>query len=176
MPEHDPHDKPGGQPHDGYEKTDAELGGVVISGVVLAVGVIAVLIAMVVMYGYYSAREGGSQGVIPMPPSRERGEQWPASPRLEGLPDTPVAGPMPPSNDPPGDYGWVDEKQKIVRIPVAAELPLAVKKLSGKAATPTPSRDDRLLNAERTQPPSAANSGRILPPLETNPSHEGQTR
>ena len=132
------------------------------------------MILMVVMFGYYSAREGGNEGVIPLPPSRERGQQWPASPRLEGLPGTPEAGDTPQSTAPPSDYGWADEKKQIVRIPVADELPLAVKKLASKSSSPkTP--EDSLLNVERTQPPSSASAGRVLPPADSSSPRGGKS-
>jgi hypothetical protein len=175
MTERDPHDRPGGQPHDDYERTDVNLRGIVLSGIALAVTTVAVLIAMVLMFHYYSAREGGSQGVIPLPPSHERGQQWPAQPRLEGLPDTPEAEGAPPANNPPQDYGWVDEKQQIVRIPVADEIPLALKKLPSSAPAPASAGEDPQLTAERSQPPSAANSGRIVLPPDSNRSTESKS-
>ena len=160
---HDQHapDETGHKPA-AYERTDADLRGIVVAGIGLAVATVLVMAICITMFHYYTARTGGNEGVIPPLPTADRGKLPPA-PVLEGLEKGKEVEWSPETDLPPHDYSWVDEKQQTVRIPIDKAMQLALKQLKG-AAPPTASGQNAELTAERTQPPSAASSGRILLP------------
>ena len=81
---------------------------------------------------------------------------------LEGLEKVTEAESSPETDLPPHDYGWVDEKQQTVRIPIDRAMQLALQRLEG--AAPPAASENAELAAERTHPPSAASSGRIVVP------------
>jgi hypothetical protein len=154
--EHNPNSRQGG-----YERTDADLRGIVVAGIGLAIFTLLVMAICITMFNYYTARTGGNEGVIPPLPIADRGKLPPA-PVLEGLERGREIQWSPETDLPPHDYAWVDEKQQIVRIPVEKAMQLALKRLKG--AAPPAAGENAELAAERTQPPSAASSGRIVAP------------
>jgi hypothetical protein len=145
-----------------YERSDAHLGGILWAGIGLSIIVVAVLAICVAMFRYYVVRTGGSEGVIPPLPVAERGK-LPPQPRLEGLDSGNEFGSSPELDTPPRDYGWVDQRRQIVRVPINIAMQLALKRLSGEPPAPA-DHVDSLISIERTQPPSAASSGRVLVP------------
>jgi len=151
-----------GHTPDAYERTDAHLRGIALAGAALVLATVVILAICVAIFNYYTARTGGNQGEIPPLPLAERGKLPPA-PRLEGLEKVTEAESSPETDTPPHDYGWVDEEKRMVRIPIARAMQLALKRLHG-AAPPAESGADAEVSAERAQPPSAASSGRIVLP------------
>ncbi len=145
-----------------YERSDAHLGGIAWAGIGLSVIVVVVLAICVAMFRYYVVRTGGSEGVVPPLPVAERGKLPPA-PRLEGLDGGNEAGSSPELDTPPSDYGWIDQRRQIVRVPINIAMQLALKRLSGAAPAPA-DQANSLISVERTEPPSAASSGRVLAP------------
>lgn len=144
-----------------YERTDAHLGGIAWAGVGLTVITVAVLAVCVAIFHYYVVRTGGNEGVIPPLPVADRGK-LPQPPVLEGLEPRNTQFFSPKLDTPPDEYDWVDKQHQIVRMPINVAMRLAVKRLVG--AKSSSDQENSQLAAERTEPPSAASSGRVLIP------------
>jgi hypothetical protein len=145
----------------GYERTDAHLGGIVWAGVGLTVITLAVLAACVAIFHYYVVRTGGNEGVIPPLPVAERGK-LPQAPVLEGLEPRNTQFFSPKLDTPPDEFDWVDKQHQIVQVPIDVAMRAVLKRLS--SAKSSSEHENPQLAAERTEPPSAASSGRVLVP------------
>ena len=144
MAEMNRHDEPLVNPGVRHEPSDASAGWVLVCAVSLIV--LAAVVFVLLLWLFRPLLRTGERG------------QLPAGPRLEGLvSDFSPARPEKAQRGAPPEYGWVDRKTGIVRIPVDD----AIEILARKAAEET-GRGGPALWQPETGRPSSSNSGRTL--------------
>lgn len=139
-----------------HENRDVSLRGILWFALAILVTAVVIHGTMLVLFRSYETREDNQQPIIPMAGDRPT---LPPEPRLEGLES--LSG-RPPTEkqewkkvDPTilDTYGWVNQEEKIVRVPVKKAMELLEKKLNGNA------------HPEKAMPvkvaPSRASSGRV---------------
>jgi hypothetical protein len=155
-----------GPPRVMHEESDINLRAVVLSGVVLGAVVTGFAVMLLGVFHFFFARETNyKRSELPLA-AEERGK-LPPEPRLEGFPlDNPShsVGPWHPGSTEEQvaseegklrEYGWVDEKAGVVRIPVERAMQLLANKLPARPTADNLHEGDKDLDA-----PSASSSGR----------------
>jgi hypothetical protein len=138
-----------------HETSDAGLRGLVLFGVGLAA-----LIALVFLVSWWifidllAISNRSSPPTTLTTPSRA----LPPPPRLDGLeglaPNDASVGAQPLA---PNEYGWVDRKAGIIRIPVAKAMDIIADQLSVRSS---PANANQTIWQQHSPEPSPANSGR----------------
>jgi hypothetical protein len=158
---------PDGQPRVMHEESDINLRAVVTFGVALGVALMCIGVLVLGVFHFFYAREAANKR-SDLPLAAEEHGKLPPEPRLEGFPlDNPShsVGPLRPGSaavqvvneeDQLRQYGWVDEKAGVVRIPVEQAMKLLANKLPARPSSDSPHEGDKDLDA-----PSAASSGRM---------------
>jgi hypothetical protein len=140
----------------GYETTDVS--GRFAPGFAIAVIVGALLLLPGIwwMLSAMLARTQARQPEVSPLTAREK-DRLPAQPRLEGIEPSNVARERQAANDKIlHSYGWVDEKQQIVRIPIDRAMQIAaetLKSVSKKAGG---------ISSDEFEMPRVSNSGRWM--------------
>jgi hypothetical protein len=128
-----------GAPHDngndGYEKTDADVSGVVKSGVYLAIILIVVFVAMRFTFNQMSEMIPEGEAASPL----ESARQMPPAPRLQVEPQSELSDYCNGQMKSLEGYSWRDSKAGIVQIPVDRAIDLMVEHpLPARAAGEVP--------------------------------------
>jgi hypothetical protein len=154
---HDAHN-----PGTAFEPHDANVGGILIAGIVLAGVSLASMLGMIGLFGHFSDRLGGtSSATVKLSPDR-----MPMSrqPRLEGL-GSPAVELQQRVEASHGGYGWVDREKQIVHVPIEEAMKVIGGKLRSAAPATAPAKQspaEKQLQAERSHPPGPSSSGRIV--------------
>jgi hypothetical protein len=149
MAEIHPHDPSDARPKLEHEPSDASLGGVASFAVSLVILGVIIQVVLWGMFRHLLSREPQVKPPQSVLAASHRG-QLPPAPRLEGLESLggPSAG-LAAEQAAAGQYGWIDRKAGIVRIPVDEAINILADKLPS-----VPQRQPE------TRRPSASNSGR----------------
>ena len=110
-------------PGPGHESSDVSVRGVLWFAAGLVAFGIAVHLVLAGLFAVLAGREDARKAsTFPLAEEqRQRGQALPPAPRLEGI-ERKRYGAAPE----PGDYGWVDEKAGLVRIPIDRALERAL--------------------------------------------------
>ena len=115
-----------GNPARRHETTDADIRGIVKFAVGLFVFLVIALVAVKVVFNYYAARQGLGPPASPFAQSRELP---PANvPRLLAAPPQEMNQYRKQQEELLDSYGWVDQKNGIVRIPVSRAMDLLIQR------------------------------------------------
>ena len=116
-----------------HEMTDASISGLVKFGIGMAVLIVAVMVAMAWMFKYFSATQQLGPPASPFAESQTP----PPNPRLQVHPTRELKELLNGEDDQLNSYGWVDQKDGIVRIPIDRAMDLLLKKgLPVRSGTP----------------------------------------
>src|SRR5262245_38884273 len=140
-------------PHPGtaHETSDASIRGVFAAGGALFSLLALVLLVLKGVLDFYLAREAEKKQALAPSVMREP-QRPPPEPRLEGLEDLQARQSPTQELQALKDYGWVDQKAGIVRIPIDDAMEILVDRL--------PDRPMQHDEAKRSDEPRASNSGR----------------
>jgi hypothetical protein len=140
----------------GYETTDVSAGFAPGFAVAVIVGALLLLPGLWWMFTSMLARSQARQPAVSPLVATEPGGK-PPSPRLEGIEPPTVARDRQARNEQVlHSYGWVDQKQQIVRIPIDRAMEIVVPSLQSVSAK------DSGLSPYQTETPRGSNSGRLL--------------
>jgi hypothetical protein len=126
MSDNTTHDDRRVQPEAGYETSDASLLGVAGFAAVLTVATLIVLAMLWWLLGYLIPRQPAGREPASELAAQEHG-RLPPSPQLEGLAMPPAGQPAPGAAE---EYGWVDRKAGIVRVPLDEAMRIVIGKFS----------------------------------------------
>ena len=116
---------------EGYERSDANVGSLFRFGASLAILIVAVMWAMVHTYNFLAQRESLGPPASPFENQRE----LPPQPRLQPQPATDLKSYCEIQQQQLTTYGWVDQQNGIVRIPVDRAIEMVLQKgLPGRPA------------------------------------------
>jgi hypothetical protein len=119
---HDPQAAaPPGQGSGGYEKRDLSVKAIAIFGIVLTAVVIAALISMVWLYGFFEVSRA-QKDVPPSPLASVR--PGPPGPRLQVNPIQDLKALRAAEDTLLNSYGWVNKEAGIARIPIDRAMDL----------------------------------------------------
>ena len=128
---------PGEQPRPGHEPSDANIRNLIIFGVGLSLLVIAGLLVGGAVLHYFV----GHQGLGPPASPFENVRTLPPEPHLQVSAPTDLKQYKAAQDEILNNYGWVDQKAGIVRIPIDRAMDILLQKgLPVRGATP-PKRD-----------------------------------
>src|SRR5207248_328709 len=127
-----------------YETADADVGRVVTWGIGLVVGTLVLLVAVTILFLGFVGRPFAVQ--IPPPGlaiSQNPPGPLPPEPRLEAAPG--VSAEFVRSREDPilHGYGWVDQKNGVVRIPIERAIDLLSQRGLPSLPTPSPNQQPR---------------------------------
>ncbi len=112
---------PSGQGSGGYEKRDLSVKAIAIFGIVLTAVVIAALVSMVWLYGFFNV----SQARRDAPPSPlASARPGPPEPRLQANPIQDLKAFRAAEDNLLNRYGWVNKEAGIARIPIDRAMDL----------------------------------------------------
>ena len=116
---HDPHHAgdPEENPAVAYEHGDADIFTVSKYGIALAFGVLIAASAMWGLFDYFNSHVSSEDVEVPRAILDER-PKLPPSPRLQQFPKVEMKGLRENEERQLSSYGWVDQKNGIVRIPI----------------------------------------------------------
>lgn len=118
---HVPH---GHGPNDAYEKSDADVRGIVISAGVFVVFTALILFMVAGFFRFFAGLEDTGPPVSPLAAQRE----IPPEPRLEVRPYQQFAGERERQESTLHSYGWVDQKAGTVHIPIDRAMDLLLQR------------------------------------------------
>ncbi len=119
----------------GYELQDANVRGILVAGIVLAVTTAVVMLLMVVMLKAFSGRQ---TNVSRHAPATTAPKQTLVEPRLQVTPQKDLATLRAEEDGLLNNYGWVDKGKGTVRIPVDHAMDLTLQRgLPARLASPT---------------------------------------
>jgi hypothetical protein len=117
-----------------HEMTDANISALVKFGIGLALMLVAIMVAMVWMFDYFSTSQKLGPPASPFAESR----QLPPGPRLQVHPAVDLKNLLRDENEKLNSYGWVDKQDGIARIPIDRAMDLLLKNgLPVRPGTPT---------------------------------------
>jgi hypothetical protein len=109
---------------EGYEHADASVSTLYRFAVSLAILIAAVMLAMVYTYNFFAKHESLGPPASPFENQRE----LPAQPRLQPHPAADLKHYCEGEQQQLSTYGWVDQHNGIVRIPVDREMDIVLQK------------------------------------------------
>jgi hypothetical protein len=147
----------------GYETTDVGGGFVPVFAVVVIVGALLLLPGLWWMLTAFLARLQARQPAV-SPLAVTENDRLPAQPRLEGIESPDLARKRQAANENIlHSYGWVNQQEQIVRIPIDRAMDIAAGTLHGvskKENGPSPNEFEM---------PRSSNSGRMMKVKEVSP-------
>lgn len=114
----------------GHETRDVTFRPIVFASIGLAVLVVAAILAMGWLFGYYSAREA-AEGGPGRPLAAEFAPRLPPEPRLQAVPIRDLRGLRAAENAILEHYGWVDRDKGVVHIPIDRAMELLAERGAG---------------------------------------------
>jgi hypothetical protein len=154
MPKHPANDPQGNGP--GYETTDVGARFVPVFAVAVIVGALVVLPGLWWMLSAMLARLQSRQPEV-SPLVAQVKDRLPPQPRLEGIESPDLARIRQAANEKIlNNYGWVDQKEQIVRIPIDRAMEIAAGTLKGVSKK----QDGK--SPEEFETPQSSNSGRMM--------------
>ena len=125
---------------EGYEHADANVRSLYQFGAVLGILIIAVMWAMVHTYNFFAKHESLGPPASPFENQRE----LPPQPRLQPHPATDLKRYCEIEQQQLTTYGWVDQNNGLVRIPVDRAMDIVLAKgITGAACKSASARDKR---------------------------------
>ena len=115
---------PDEQPRRSHETTDANIRGLIIFGVCLALLVIAGLVGSRAVFHYFA----GHQGLGPPASPFENVRMLPNGPRLQVKAPQDLEHCKAAQEEILNSYGWVDQKEGIARIPIDRAMDILLQK------------------------------------------------
>jgi len=135
----DPHTSPALPENPGYETRDAKPASIIKFGVILAITVIVVAVAMRWVFGFFAETQSLGPAASPF----ENARTLPPQPRLQVMPQADIHSYWEKQQETLKSYGWVDQQNGVVRIPIDRAMRLVLERgLPARAAqseTPAPS-------------------------------------
>jgi hypothetical protein len=113
--------------HVHHERTDVNVGGVLLSGAALFVVAAVVHVLIWVMFGFFDRREA-VRGAREYPLAAAQENQVPPEPRLQTNPREDLRELRDREDEVLASYGWVDKNAGIVRIPIEEAMKIVVQK------------------------------------------------
>lgn len=110
----------------GYETEDLSIRGMVIFGIAVAVILVVTAAAVLVMFNLFDSQNQARQR--PLPPQVETLNVLPPAPRIQRLPGEDYAALRARDETTLTSYGWVDEANEVVRIPVDQAMELLLER------------------------------------------------
>jgi hypothetical protein len=154
----DPHHSDDLNPHVAYEHGDADMFAISKYVVALVIGILIAAAAMWGLFDYFNRNVNTEEAVVPQSILDER-PRLPPEPRLQNTPKLYIKDLRAVEDAQIKSYGWVDQKNGIVRIPIDA----AIDAVAAKGLPSRPVKPDAGLDAEGYRAiPSVASSGRTL--------------
>jgi hypothetical protein len=124
----------GGGAGAGYETRDANIPDLLKFGFWMAVVIIVTLVAMKWAFNYFERTQTVSSPATPF----ERPRELPPSPRLQAEPHMELKDYCEEQQEQVTTYGWIDQRLKVVRIPINDAMDLVLKNgLPVRASGPT---------------------------------------
>jgi uncharacterized iron-regulated membrane protein len=151
------HPSPPGAPHDRYERRDADVRTLLRFGFWLFVTMVLVSVGMKWVFVYYAK----SQQLGPPASPFENARVLPPAPRLQAAPRTELKNYREAQNERLASYGWVDQQNGVVRIPIERAMDLLLERGLPARAT----RGQGTLGAGAASVPAAQGA-----PASTNPA------
>ena len=111
----------------GHEERDVTFRPIVFSAIALFVLCVLVFVAMRLLFNFYSAREAALSPPR-NPLATTYGRELPPEPRLQTAPIQDLQKLRGWENETLTTYGWSDEKNGIVRIPIARAMELVLQR------------------------------------------------
>jgi hypothetical protein len=109
---------------EGYEHSDANVRSIYHFGAVLAILIVAVMWSMVHTYNFFAKHESLGPPASPFENQRE----LPLQPRLQPHPATDLKSYCEMEEQQLSTYGWVDQQNGLVRLPVDRAMDLVLQK------------------------------------------------
>lgn len=124
------------------------------AGALIALAVVIHIVLYVIMVGYTQF----DFGLKLAPAYRDfKPDELPQDPRLESLRPPDQLGEIRPHLEVPDEFGWVEREKGLVKIPVATAMELIARRLPVR-----PAQEQAERRRQDVEPPSDANSGRIV--------------
>jgi hypothetical protein len=138
---------PQGGSHEGYERSDAEPRSLVHSGAWLIAILVVVFVSMAWLFNFYGKVQSLGKPASPF----ENARVLPPAPRLQVEPRAELHAYCEQQDKLLNSYGWADEHNGVVRIPVDRAMELTLQQgLPARAATDIPAG---ISNPPRFTPP-----------------------
>jgi len=132
-------------PNVGYETRDANPASIVKFGVGLAILLIVVAIGMRWVFGFYAHTQNLGPAASPF----ENARTLPPSPRLQVTPQADIHSYWEKQQEILNSYGWVDEHNGVVRIPIDRAMRLVIERgLPAREAQPQAAKPDASASGE----------------------------
>jgi hypothetical protein len=109
-----------------HETTDADIGGIVKFAVGLFVAIVASLVGVNALFNYFVAHQGLGPPTSPFENTREMPP--PGVPRLQVVPPRELGDYRKGQEELLHSYGWVDQKNGVVRIPIHRAMDLLLQR------------------------------------------------
>jgi uncharacterized iron-regulated membrane protein len=122
---------PPGAPRDRYERRDADVRTLLRFGFWLFVTMVVVSVGMKWVFVYYAK----SQQLGPPASPFENARVLPPAPRLQAAPRTELKNYRDAQNERLASYGWVDQQNGVVRIPIERAMDLLLERALPARAT-----------------------------------------
>jgi hypothetical protein len=124
------------RPEAGWERRDASVGRIVLVGIVLALAAAGSLAVCVWLFDVFASEADRMDvPVSEIPEARRR--ELPPAPRLQTSPRQDLDDMREEEDRTLGEYGWLDPKAEIVRIPIERAMELIAERgLPARAAAP----------------------------------------
>jgi hypothetical protein len=155
---HQPGQTPEVNPNVAYEHGDADVFTVSKYTVALVFGILIASAAMYGLFNYFNGEVNKDDAAVPQV-IRDQAPKLPPEPRLQATPKQYIKDLKAAEESQITSYGWVDQKNGIVRIPIDVAI-------DAVATTGLPSRpvkgDDGLDSNGYREIPSVASSGRTM--------------
>lgn len=110
----------------GYETKDLSIRGMVIFGITIGVILLVTAGVVLLLFNFFNDQNQARQR--PLPPQAEMLNTVPPAPRLQRLPGEDYAALRARDEEVLTSYGWVDETNGVVRIPVEQAMELLLEK------------------------------------------------
>jgi len=159
-PHHDPerHEDPEINPNVAYEHGDADIFTVSKYTIALVFGILIAATAMWGLFDYFNSQANSTEPVVPKMVLDQR-PKLPPEPRLQQFPKQYIKDLKAAESAQINSYGWVDQKNGIVRIPIEQAIDAVAKAgLPSRAVT----ADQGLDPDGYRELPSVASSGRTM--------------
>ena len=125
------HPSPPGAPHDRYERRDADTATLLRFAFWLFVTMVVIIFGMKWVFVYYAK----SQQLGPPASPFENARVLPPAPRLQAAPRTELKNYRDVQNERLTSYGWVDQQNGVVRIPIERAMDLLLERALPARAT-----------------------------------------
>jgi len=158
---HDPHNHGVDNevnPHVAYEHGDADVFTVSKYTIALVFGILIAAAAMYGLFNFFNGEVNKDEASVPQVIQDQR-PKLPPEPRLQRIPKQYEKDLVAAEEDQLKAYGWVDQKNGIVRIPIDAAIDAVAK--AGLPSRPVKSDEGLDKNGYR-EIPSVASSGRTM--------------